>query len=72
MLVFQNSGNRKLSDYIFDDNTDLCQLRYKAEGRGGTVEALRLQPEGWDFSLTESFRPHYGPVDDAAMCVSYG
>jgi hypothetical protein len=42
MLVSQNSGNRKLADYIFDDNTDLCQLRYKAGGRGGTVEALRL------------------------------
>jgi hypothetical protein len=40
--------------------------------RGGAVEptALRYKPEGrvfdsrwrhWNFSLTQSFRPHYGP-----------
>jgi hypothetical protein len=40
-----------------------------------SVEALRYKPEGlgfnsrWshlDFSLTESFRPHYGPGVDSA------
>jgi len=39
------------------------------------VEALRYKPEGcgfdspWchcNFSLTQSFRPHHGPVDDSA------
>jgi len=39
------------------------------------VEALRYKPEGrgfdsrwclWNFSLTHSFRPHYGPGVDAA------
>jgi hypothetical protein len=38
-------------------------------------EALRYKPEGcrfdslwghWDFSLTETFRPHYGPGIDSA------
>jgi len=46
---------------------------------GGTVahlvEALRYKPEGhgfdfrwchWNFSLTQSFRPHYGPGVDSA------
>jgi len=39
------------------------------------VEALRYKPEGrgfgsrwchWNFSLTKSFRPHYGPGVDSA------
>ena len=39
------------------------------------VEALRYKPEGrgfdsrwchWNFSLTQSFRPHYGPGVDSA------
>jgi hypothetical protein len=39
------------------------------------VEALRYKPEGrgfysrwchWDFSLTQSFRPHYGTGVDSA------
>ena len=39
------------------------------------VEALRYKPEGpgfdsrwchWNFSLTQSFRPHYGPRVDSA------
>jgi hypothetical protein len=39
------------------------------------VEALRYKPEGhefdsqlgyWDFSLTQSFQPHYGPGVDSA------
>jgi len=39
------------------------------------VEALRYKPEGrgfdfrwchWNFSLTQSFRPHYGPGIDSA------
>jgi hypothetical protein len=39
------------------------------------VEALRYKPEGrrfdfrwyhWNFSLTEAFRQHYGPVVDSA------
>ena len=43
--------------------------------RGGAVEALRYNPEGrgfdsrwchWNFSLTSSFRPHYGPGVDSA------
>jgi len=38
------------------------------------VEALRYKPEGrgfdfrwchWNFSLTQSFRPHYGPGVDS-------
>ena len=45
------------------------------------VEALRYKPEGrgfdsqwchWNFSLTNSFRPHYGPeVDSAAERKEY-
>jgi hypothetical protein len=40
------------------------------------VEALRYKPEGhgfdfrwchWNFSLTQSFRPHYGPGVDSAL-----
>jgi hypothetical protein len=40
------------------------------------VEALRYKPEGrgfdsrwchWNFSLTKSFRPHYGPGVDSAF-----
>jgi hypothetical protein len=43
-------------------------------GRGGAVEALRYKPAGrgfdsrwcqWIFSLTKSFRPHYGPGIDS-------
>lgn len=34
------------------------------------VEVLRYKSEGsgfdWDFSLTQSFRPHYGPSVDSA------
>jgi hypothetical protein len=39
------------------------------------VEALRYKPEGrgfnsrfyyWSFSMTQSFRPHYGPWVDSA------
>jgi len=39
------------------------------------VDALRYKPEGrgfdsrwchWNFSLTQSFRPHYGPAVDPA------
>jgi hypothetical protein len=42
---------------------------------GAVVEALRYKPEGrvidsglchWSFSLTSSFRPHYGPADESA------
>jgi hypothetical protein len=42
---------------------------------GAVVEALRYKPKGrgidsrwchWKFSLTESFRPHYGPGVDSA------
>jgi hypothetical protein len=44
-------------------------------GLGQLVDALRYNPEGrrfysrwvhWDFSLTLSFRPHYGPGVDSA------
>jgi hypothetical protein len=45
------------------------------------VEALRYKPEGrgidsrscyWNFSLTYSFRPHYGPgVDSASNSDEY-
>jgi len=46
-------------------------------GRGAVaqlVEALRYKPVArgfdsrchWDFSLTQSFRPHYGPGVDSA------
>jgi hypothetical protein len=40
------------------------------------VDALRYKPEGrefdsrlchWNFSLTKSFRPHYGPGVDSAI-----
>jgi hypothetical protein len=51
-------------------------------GRGGAVvEALRYKSEGrgidsgwchWNFSLTLSFRPHYGPgVDSASYRKEY-
>jgi hypothetical protein len=42
---------------------------------GAVVEALRYKPEGrgidsqwchWNFSLTQSFQPHYGPGVDSA------
>ena len=55
-------------------------LTFTLTNRGGhavaqLVEALRYKPEGrgfdsrlchWNFSLTESFRPHYGPGVDSA------
>jgi hypothetical protein len=43
---------------------------------GAVVEALRYKPEGcgidsrwcyWNFSLTQSFRPHYDPRVDSAL-----
>ena len=43
------------------------------------VEALRYNPEGhwfdsrwchWKFSLTQSFRPHYGPGFDSAYIIN--
>jgi len=43
------------------------------------VEALRYKPEGcgfdyrwchWNFSLTEFFRPHYGPGVDLASNIN--
>ena len=36
-------------------------LRYKSEGRG--FDSRRCN---WNFSLTLSFRPHYGPGVDSA------
>ena len=36
-------------------------LRYKAEGRG-----LNSRLCQWNFSLTQSYRPHYGPGVDSA------
>jgi hypothetical protein len=36
-------------------------LRYKPEGRGFDSRWCH-----WDFSLTSSFRPHYGPGVDSA------
>jgi hypothetical protein len=42
------------------------------------IEALRYKPEGrgidsrwchWNFSLTYSFRPHYGPGGKGGRCV---
>ena len=42
-------------------------LRYKPEGRG--FDSRRCH---WNFSLTQSFRPHYGPgVDSAANRNEY-
>jgi hypothetical protein len=50
------------------------QLIMGARG-GAVVEALRYKPEGrgidsrwyhWNFSLSESFRPHYGHGVDSA------
>ena len=40
------------------------------------AEALRYQSEGrgfdWNFSLTQSFRPHYGPwVDSVSNIYEY-
>jgi len=35
-------------------------LRYKAEGRGFDSRGCH-----WDFLLTQSFRPHYGPGVDS-------
>jgi hypothetical protein len=35
-------------------------LRYKPEGRG-----LDSRWSNWKFSLTQSFRPHYGPGVDS-------
>jgi hypothetical protein len=41
--------------------------RYKAEGRGFDFQWVH-----WDFSLTTSFRPHYGPgVDSASKRIEY-
>jgi hypothetical protein len=50
---------------------------FTLEARGGeVVEALRYKSEGcgiysrwcqWNFSLTYSFRPHYGPGVDSAF-----
>ena len=36
-------------------------LRYKPEGRG-----LYSRWRHWNFSFTQSFRPHYDPVVDSA------
>ena len=37
------------------------ELRYKPEGRG-----FDFRCSDWDFSFTQSFRPHYGPGVDSA------
>jgi hypothetical protein len=39
-------------------------LRYKPEGRGFDSGWCH-----WNFSLTQSFRPHYGPGVDSASCI---
>ena len=42
-------------------------LRYKLEGRG--FDSRRCH---WNFSLTQSFQPHYGPgVDSASISNEY-
>jgi hypothetical protein len=48
-------------------NNKFSSLGTGARG-GAVVEALRYKPEGekfpmvyWNFSLTQFFRPHYGP-----------
>src|SRR5215475_12746786 len=50
-------------------------LIHKGARGGAVVEALRYKPEGrgvdsrlchWNFSLTQSYRPHYGPGVDSA------
>jgi hypothetical protein len=49
--------------------------KYRGYAVAQLVKALRYKPEGgrfdsrwcyWNFSLTQSFRPHYGPEDDSA------
>src|SRR5215475_7692594 len=53
----------------------LCAA-FESSTDGAVVEALRYKPEGrgidsrwchWNFSLTYSFRPHYGPGVDSAF-----
>jgi len=52
---------------------NVCKVRGHAVAQ--LVEALRYKPEGhgfnsrwcqWNFLLTQSFRPHYGPGVDSA------
>ena len=42
-------------------NFPYLSLRYKLEDRGFDFRCFH-----WNFSLTYSFRPHYGPVADSA------
>jgi hypothetical protein len=52
----------------------MCHYLSKGARGDAVVKALRYKPEGrgvdsrwchWDFSLTYSFRPHYGPGVDS-------
>jgi hypothetical protein len=71
------STSEVLSMVIFDAWFFPLEIyRHFWETRGGAVvEALRYKPEGrgidsrcchWNFSLKQSFRPHYGPGVDSA------
>ena len=52
-----------------------CIILIRGHAVAQWVEALRYKPEGrgfdsrwcdWNFSLTQSFQPHYGPGADSA------
>ena len=62
---------------IFFAPLNTSQIRQRSGGHAVAqlVEVLRYKPEGrgfdspwchWNFSLTQSFRPHYGPGVDSA------
>jgi len=79
MLPTRETTRRRLWEDLELDSKNAVHISTKL---GTTVvEALRYKPEGrgfdfrwchWDFSLTYSFRPHYGPgVDSASNRYEY-